>query len=97
MGNDIINFFEVERQIFGICPKCKEFFRLSECKIFLKGEKPQDWMDKLNQEQEKIERQRDKIEEKREEIKAEANERGRKQAQRVIRSIDLVLSCNNSR
>ena len=80
MTNDIINFFEVERQIFGICPKCNDFFRLSECNIFLKGEKTQDWMDKLKKSQERLDVQTEMIEEKREELQAVANEKGRKQA-----------------
>ena len=92
MTNDIINFFEVERQIFGICPKCNDFFRLSECNIFLKGEKTQDWMDKLKKSQERLDVQTEMIEEKREELQAVANEKGRKQAQEVIKSIDRVFT-----
>jgi len=92
MTSNIINFFEVERQIFGICPKCGGFFRLSECKIFLKGEKVKDWLDELGKQQLRIDRQREKIEEKRREIKEEASRRGRKQAQQAMVTIDRIFT-----
>ena len=94
MSNEIINFFEIERQIFGICPnpKCGEFFRLSECKIFLKGEKAKDWLDQLQKQQEKIDRAEEKLEEKRREIMEAAREKGRKQALEVIKTIDRVFT-----
>lgn len=92
MSNNIINFFEIERQIFGICPKCRGFFRLSECKIFLKGEKIKDWLDELQKKQEKIDRAEEKLEEKRREIMEEAREKGRKQALEVIKTIDRVFT-----
>ncbi|MFM1756945.1 MAG: hypothetical protein RL621_1932, partial [Bacteroidota bacterium] len=31
---DILIFFEYQRQIFGICPCCGDFFRLSDTKIY---------------------------------------------------------------
>lgn len=92
MSNDIVNFFEVERKIFGICPKCNDFFRLSECKIFLKGEKTKDWLDGLNKEQERIDRAFDKLEEKRGSIMERAREKGRKQALETIKNIDRVFT-----
>lgn len=92
MSNDIINFFETERQIFGICPRCRRFFRLSECKIFLKGEKIKDWLDELQKKQERIDRAEEKLEEKKLEIMEEAREKGRKQALEVIKTIDRVFT-----
>lgn len=92
MSNDIFNFFEVERRIFGICPKCKEFFRLSDCKIFLKGEKARDWLDDLDKKTDRLDRAEERLKEKRREIVEEAREKGRKQALKVIRSIDHVFT-----
>ena len=91
MSNDIFNFFETERQIFGVCPKCKRFFRLSECKIFLKGEKVKDWLDGLNKKEEQLDRAEERLEEKRREIMEKAREKGRKQALEVIKTIDHVF------
>ena len=31
---DMLIFFEYQRQIFGICPCCGDFFRLSDTKIY---------------------------------------------------------------
>jgi len=92
MSNDIFNFFETERQIFGICPKCKSFFRLSDCKIFLRGKKVKDWLDDLNKKTERLERAEERLEEERREIMEEAREKGRKQALKVIKTIDHVFT-----
>ena len=47
MNSELIKFFSVQRQIFGVCSCCGDIFRLSDAKVYLK-EKPQpDWMDKL--------------------------------------------------
>jgi hypothetical protein len=48
MKSDIIKFFGLGRQIFGICPECNNFFRLSDCKIFLKKRPVPDWMDEIS-------------------------------------------------
>ena len=51
---DMLIFFEYQRQIFGICPCCGDFFRLSDTKIYKDERKSTDWLDKLGKEEEKI-------------------------------------------
>jgi hypothetical protein len=51
---DILIFFEYQRQIFGICPCCGDFFRLSDTKIYKDERKSSDWLDKLGKEEAKI-------------------------------------------
>ena len=39
MNSELIKFFSVQRQIFGVCSCCGDIFRLSDAKVYLK-EKP---------------------------------------------------------
>jgi len=92
MKNDIFEFFQLERQIFGVCPKCEGFFRLSECKIFLKEERTHDWLDELKKTQEKIEKSEERLEIQKQELREKAREKGRKQALKVARRIDKIFT-----
>jgi predicted Holliday junction resolvase-like endonuclease len=92
MKTDITKFFELQRQIFGICPKCTEFFRLSDCKIFLKKKPIPDWKDKIDQENLRLEKLMERLEEKEEEIREKARDKGRKLAQLTIKKIDPVFA-----
>ena len=49
MENEVIKFFQIERQIFGICSDCGEIFRLSDCKIFMRKKGANDWFNQLFQ------------------------------------------------
>ena len=61
MNSELIKFFSVQRQIFGVCTCCGDIFRLSDAKVYLK-EKPQpDWMDKLHKSEERLDTQEEKI------------------------------------
>ena len=61
MKSELIKFFSVQRQIFGVCSCCGDIFRLSDAKVYLK-EKPQpDWMDKLQKSEERLDNQEEKI------------------------------------
>lgn len=92
MTSDMLKFFELQRQIFGICPRSGEFFRLSDCKIFLKTRPVQDWMDKIDREDERLVSVEERLDEKEEEMRGKAREKGRRLAQRAVKKIDAVFS-----
>jgi hypothetical protein len=46
MHQQTLLFFQYQRQIFGICTCCGEFFRLSDCKVYQEAKAPTDWLDK---------------------------------------------------
>ena len=92
MKSDILKLFALQRQIFGICPKCSDFFRLSDTKIYLKEKPVKDWMDKLDSEEERLNRLDEKIEEEREELQEKAREKGRKAAQLKVKKIDPIFT-----
>lgn len=44
MRADMIKFFAVQRQIFGVCTCCGELFRLSDANMYMKKKPMPDWM-----------------------------------------------------
>lgn len=92
MTNDMLKFFALQRQIFGICPRSHEFFRLSDCKIFLKKRPVQDWMDKIEKEDTRLIGVDERLDEKEEEMREKARVKGRRLAQRAIKKIDTIFS-----
>lgn len=92
MKSDLIKFFNLQRQIFGICPNCNDFFRLSDCNIFLKKKPIPDWMDEINLKEERITELEEKLEEKKEELQEKSREKGRKLAQKAVKKIDPVFT-----
>lgn len=92
MRSNIAKFFNLQRQIFGICPRSGEFFRLSDCKIYLKAKPTHDWMDKLDSEAQRLDGIQERIENIKEELKEEAREKGRREADKVVRKIDRIFT-----
>jgi predicted Holliday junction resolvase-like endonuclease len=92
MKSDIVKLFSLQRQIFGVCPKCNDCFRLSDCRIFLKKKPVLDWMDKIDLEYRKLENLEKKLEEKEEKIREEARKKGRRETQLIIKKVDPVFS-----
>lgn len=84
-------FFYYQREIFGICPCCGEFFRLSDCKIYKDAKAPADWFDKLNMEERRLDLQELKLEESLEALKSKAREKGRKSANKLVKKVDKVF------
>ena len=92
MKSEVVQFFNLQRQIFGICPKCQDFFRLSDCKIFLKKKPTLDWMDNINLEKNRLDELEQKLGEKKEDLQKKAREKGRKLAQLKVKKIDPVFT-----
>ncbi len=92
MKSEMVKFFSLQRQIFGICPNCQDFFRLSDCKIYLRKKPALDWKDKITLEEERLTELEEKLEEKKGELQEKAREKGRKLAQKAIKKIDPVFA-----
>lgn len=91
-GNNLFQFFSLQRQIFGVCPNTGNIFRLSDCNIFLKKKPEHDWMKKLDMEYDKIDRAEQKLGEKEDRIREAAKERGRKEASKRTKKLDKIFS-----
>jgi len=92
MKNDIVKFFTVQRQIFGICPHSSQLFRLSDCKIYRKIKPKHDWMDKLELEEARLDGIEERIEAKKDEMQEKAREKGRQEAGKQVKKVDRVFS-----
>lgn len=92
MESDVVKFFTLQRQIFGICPKCQDFFRLSDCKIYLRKKPVPDWMDKVILEKNRLDEVEAKLEEKKKDLQKKAQEKGRKRAQLAVKKIDPIFT-----
>jgi predicted Holliday junction resolvase-like endonuclease len=90
--NEMLLFFSYQRRIFGICPCCGDFFRLSDCKIYKDERKSSDWLERLHREAYQLEQATEKMETALELHKQEAREKGRKQANRKVRKVDTVFA-----
>jgi predicted Holliday junction resolvase-like endonuclease len=88
---DISKLLTLQRRIFGICPHCNDFFRLSDCKIYSKKKPLVDWKDKLEREGEKIDSLEEKIMEMKKELQEKGREKGRRMANRVVKKIDPIF------
>lgn len=92
MKSDILKFFSLQRQIFGICPNSGQFFRLSDCKVYIRTRPTRDWMDNLNMEAQRLDVMEERIDEREEAMREKAREKGRREAGRLIRRIDNVFT-----
>ena len=92
MKNDIVKFFTIQRQIFGICPHSGQLFRLSDCKVYRKVKPTHDWMDKLESEETRLDGIEERIETKKDEMQEKAREKGRQEADKQVRKVDRVFS-----
>lgn len=92
MKPDLFRFFNMQKQIFGVCPNCDEFFRLSDCKVYVKAKPALDWMENLELEKCRLDLFEDRIEERKEELQEKAREKGRHRAHLIIRKIDPLFT-----
>jgi len=90
-GSDILRFFGLQRQIFGICPHSGMFFRLSDCRIFRRARSTPDWLDELTRLRGGLDQAELALDDREEEIRERARKKGRRQASAHIRRIDVVF------
>jgi predicted Holliday junction resolvase-like endonuclease len=91
MHQQTLLFFQYQRQIFGICTCCGDFFRLSDCKVYQEAKAPTDWLDKIKKDERRMDLEEDKLAEVLEELKQSARERGRKTASKMVKEVDMVF------
>jgi len=92
MKRDLIAFYRVQRNIFGICPRSGQIFRLSDCKVFLKAKPKRDWKDELDHESDLFDRAEERLSEREEKWREAARRKGREQARKLVRCIDPIFT-----
>ena len=95
MNSELIKFFSVQRQIFGVCSCCGNIFRLSDAKVYLKEKPKPDWMDKIQKSEERLDTQEEKINDEEAATREVAREKVRKAAMTSTKKIDTIFSPNN--
>lgn len=89
---EMLLFFQYQRQIFGICPCCGDFFRLSDCKVYKEEKAPTDWLDRLGKDERKLDVKELVMEEKLEILKLQSKEKGRREANNLVKKVDTVFA-----
>lgn len=90
-NNQLLKFFQLQRQIFGVCPHTGNIFRLSQCHIYVKKKPEPDWLQKIEAAQQRIDNATDKLNEKEESIRENARVAGRSEANKIIKQIDKIF------
>lgn len=88
-------FFQLNRQIFGLCPCCGEFFRLSDCNLY-QGDPPNnDWLSTLTDSAVMAEEAVAEFSNRKSLTHKEAKIAGRTQANEELKQIDTVFHPND--
>ena len=92
-NNQLLKFFQLQRQIFGVCPHSGEVFRLSYCQVYVKSrKKPEiDWLQKIENSQRRIENANENLKEREEDIREAARIAGRSEATKMVKKIDKIF------
>lgn len=88
---DVSKFLTLQRRIFGICPYCNDFFRLSDCHLYTKKRPLLDWKDKIERELERLDSVEIQINELKGEMREKAREEGRYLAEKAISEVDPIF------
>ncbi|MBN8578425.1 MAG: hypothetical protein J0L66_15890 [Cytophagales bacterium] len=91
MKKEVLEFYSSLRLIFGVCPDCEEIFRVSDCKLYQKKRPGTDWKEKLENEIERLEILEEKLSEKIERAREAEREKGRREADKLIKKIDPIF------
>ena len=93
MKSELINFYRLQRIIFGVCPCCNEIFRLSDGDLSLKKQqgKALDWMSKFERADEKITNAESRAIRDEEKTRDEARKKGRREATDSLQKLDRVF------
>lgn len=91
MKREILRFFDVQRSIFGVCPCCNRFFRLSDCRVYGGRSPGRTWLDRLEALESRLDRREETVEEQVQERRGRARELARRDARKRVGLIDPVF------
>jgi predicted Holliday junction resolvase-like endonuclease len=90
--NQLVKFFQLQRQIFGVCPHTGNVFRLSDTHVYVKKKPEPDWFQKIEIAQERINKLSEKLDLRADEVAEQAKVKGRRQADSAVRKFDEVFA-----
>lgn len=83
--------FLIQREIIGCCPLCHEFFRLSDSKILIRGERG-DLLDDMKRARRRLSVAEERLNERESELRESARLQGRNKAKRLVRKMDPIFA-----
>jgi predicted Holliday junction resolvase-like endonuclease len=92
MKQELVGFYRVQRNIFGVCPKSGEIFRLSDCRVFLRTKPKRDWKDEIDRETDRLGDAEKRLDDKEEVLREAARKKGREQAIKAVKRLDPVFT-----
>jgi predicted Holliday junction resolvase-like endonuclease len=92
MKQELVGFYRVQRNIFGICPKSGNIFRLSDCRVFLGTKPKRDWKDEIDAETNRLDRVEERLYAKEGELRDASRKKGREQAIKTVKRLDPVFT-----
>lgn len=84
---NLLDVFDQQKRIYGICPCCGEPFRLSDTTLYTKTAPPKTVFEKMDDERARLDRQAERFDAREEEIREEARRLGQIEARRRLRTI----------
>lgn len=88
----VLQFFNLKRKIFGVCPRSGEFFRLSDCALFTRTAPGADWMDRLEAAASRLAVAEERLGDREESLREAGRRQGRRLAQALARKLDAVFT-----
>ena len=80
------------RNILGICPHCKQFFRLTDISLSYRSKPRRTFLDTLEEDEGRLEKTEQRFQELQEQIRERARERGRRQLPKLLKKADSLFS-----
>lgn len=90
-NNNLLKFFQLQRQIFGVCPHSGNVFRLSDCQIYVKKKPQPDWLQQIEASQRRINNIEERLDDRESEIREKARIAGRNEANKMVKKIDKIF------
>ncbi|MGE4233212.1 MAG: Holliday junction resolvase-like protein [Bacteriovoracia bacterium] len=87
-----LRFFSAQRSVIAVCPRAKDFFRLSDVHVCAKGGNSSDWLTTIQQQTLALERREDRIGNIEFSLREKARIAGRKQAALQIKKVDKLFT-----
>ncbi|MFL6437691.1 MAG: Holliday junction resolvase-like protein [Terriglobales bacterium] len=87
MKSDLLTYYRIHRNVFGVCPCCNQIFRLSDSNIYLRKKPKNDWLDRYDHAEERVTRSETLLLEQEKPIRKLAQDTARRIARSKVSSM----------
>src|SRR5262249_19127368 len=93
MRSPLVATFQDFRRILGVCPSCKEIFRLTDLLISYRATPRTTWLDELEIAEDRQQSEEDRFEEHKAKITELAKELGHRELPRLLAQAEPIFAC----